>query len=207
MAITKQTKPYEFLARWDHETGVFKGAHIQHYEGLYEDGVMLTGKPGRAMGVGEDLAFPLADIMGQLTADALAANAALQATLAERDATIAGHAEQVRTLTGERDAAQARVSELEAQLAPINGAPDANGVPLSVPMAAARIILSRVGKLSTVTAAINAIEGQPGEEARAWWEYSSRVERNHPTVLAMTPLIGTSADVDALFVAAATIAG
>jgi len=117
MAITKQTKPYEFLARWDHETGVFKGAHIQHYESVIEDGVLLTGKAGRAMGVGEDLAFPLADIMSQVQADALAANAALQATLTERDATIATHEAAIKTLTSERDAALARVTELEAQLA------------------------------------------------------------------------------------------
>lgn len=117
-----------------------------------------------------------------------------------RDATITA-------LTAERDAAQARVSELEAQLATINGAQDANGVPLSVTMASARIALSRAGKLAAVTAALNAIPGQPGEEARAWWEYSSRVDRSHPNVLAMTPIVGTSADVDALFIAAAAIAG
>lgn len=129
---------------------------------------------------------------------ALAAVDAHVATIAERDATI-------QTLTAERDAALAQVAELQAQLSVINGQPDENGVPLSVPMAAARIALSRAGKLAAVSAALAAIPGQPGEEAQAWWEYSSRVERNHPTVLAMTPLIGTSADVDALFIAAATI--
>lgn len=197
MAITKQTRPYEFLARWDHETGAFKGAHIQHYESLVEDGVMLSGKPGRAMGVGEDLAFPLADIMGQLTADALAANAALQATLTERDATIAGHADVIQ----QRDAAQARVAELEAQIAAMQQ------VAVSVvPMSAARIALSRVGKLQAVQAAIQSIQGQPGEEARQWWEYSSEIRRAHPLVAALTPLIGTSEDVDALFALARQIA-
>lgn len=113
MAITKQVKPYEFLARWDHVTGEFKGAHIQHFEGIFDDGVMLTGQPGKAMGVGEDLAFPLSDIMSQIQADALVANAALQATVAERDATIAGHAEVIQA----RDQALTRVAELEALLA------------------------------------------------------------------------------------------
>ncbi len=111
MAITKQSAPYEFLARWDHVTGAFKGAHIQRYEGVYEDGVLLDGKPGRALGVGEDLAFPLTDIMSQVQADVLAANTTLQAALAERDATIT-------KLTAERDAALTRITELEAKLAP-----------------------------------------------------------------------------------------
>lgn len=202
MAITKQTKPYEFLARWDHVTGAYKGAHIQHYESVYEDGVLLTGSPGRAMGVGEDLAFPLGDIMSQIQDDTLCANAALQATLAERDATIAEHAAVIT----ERDTLRARVAELDAQIAAAAAPVDANGVPVRVPMAAGRIALSRAGKLSSVKAALAAMQGQAGEEAREWFEYSSHIERAHPTVQAMTPLIGTSADVDALFVAAAQIA-
>ena len=150
--------------------------------------------------VAADDAGALSELIPASLTAALAAVDAHVATIAERDATIT-------TLTAERDAARSRVSELEAQLATINGSPDENGVPLSVTMASARIALSRAGKLSAVTAALNAIPGQPGEEARAWWEYSSRVERNHPTVQAMTPIVGTSADVDALFVAAAAIAG
>lgn len=129
-----------------------------------------------------------------------AAGAAAVSALGERDATIAA-------LTSERDAERARITELEAQLAAATGTQtDANGVPVRVPMAAGRIALSRAGKLAAVKAALAAISGQPGEEAREWWEYSSHIERQHPTVVAMTPLIGTSADVDALFIAAAAIA-
>ncbi len=79
-------------------------------------------------------------------------------------------------------------------------------MPVRVPMAAGRIALSRAGKLAAVKAALAAMQGQAGEEAREWFEYSSHIERRHPTVLAMTPLIGTSADVDALFIAADMIA-
>lgn len=111
MAITKQSQPYEFLARWDHVAGVLKGAHTQRFEGVYEDGVLLSGQPGKAMGVGEDLAFPLSDIMSQLQIDALAANAALQTT-------VAAHAATITALTAERDTALARITALEAQLAP-----------------------------------------------------------------------------------------
>ncbi len=117
MAITKQSKPYEFLARWDHVTGALKGAHTQRFDGVYEDGVLLSGQPGKAMGVGEDLAFPLADILSQLQIDALAAVDAHLATIAERDATIATHAPALQALTAERDSALTRVAELQAQLA------------------------------------------------------------------------------------------
>lgn len=135
-----------------------------------------------------------------------AAGSAAVAALAERDATIAERDASITALTSERDAAVARVTELEAQLAAASGTEtDSNGIPVRVPMAAGRIALSRAGKLASVKAALAAISGQPGEEAREWFEYSSHIERRHPTVIAMTQLIGTPADVDALFLAAAEI--
>ena len=141
----------------------------------------------------------LAPYLGEAGAAAVSALAARDAAIAERDAIIT-------TLTAERDAANARIAELEAQIAAAaEGAVDENGVPVRVPMAAGRIALIRAGKLSAVEAALAAMQGQPGEEAREWFEYSSHIERRHPTVVAMTPLIGTSADVDALFLAAAEI--
>jgi len=138
-----------------------------------------------------------------------AASAAI-AALEERDATIAAHAPALQALTAERDAALAQVAEIKALLASGTGEEqpaetDENGVPIKVPMAAGRIAMSRAGVLSRVKAALAAMQGQQGEEAREWFEYSSHIERRHPTVLAMTPLVGTSADVDALFVAAAAI--
>jgi len=205
MPITERRMPYEFLARWDPATGQFKGAHIQYFDAVLKDGQQIAGAPSKAFGVGEGLAFPLDDIVDQLTADALAAVDTHLATIAERDAAIAGHAPALQALTAERDTAQARVAELEAQLQPEQT--DANGVPVRVPMAAGRIALSRAGKLATVKAALAAMPGQAGEEAREWFEYSSHIERQHPTVIAMTPLIGTPAEVDALFIAAAAIAG
>jgi hypothetical protein len=110
MPITEQRRPYEFLARWDPATGQFKGAHIQYFDAVLKDGQQIAGAPSKAFGVGEGLAFPLDDIIDQLTTGALAAVDAHLATIAARDTTIT-------TLTAERDAAQARVAELEAQLA------------------------------------------------------------------------------------------
>jgi chorismate mutase len=117
MAITEQRTPYEFLARWDDMTGQFKGAHIQYFDSVLKDGQRVAGSASKAFGVGEGMAFPLNDIINQMHVDALAeldvratAIAAHLATIAARDATIT-------TLTSERDAALARVAELEAQLA------------------------------------------------------------------------------------------
>jgi hypothetical protein len=117
MAITEQRKPYEFLARWDELTGQFKGAHIQFYDSLLRDGVRISGQASKAYGVGDGMAFPLADILNQMQVDALAELDVRAATIAARDATITERDESIKTLTAERDAAQARVSELEAQLA------------------------------------------------------------------------------------------
>lgn len=191
MSIIEQRKPYEFLARWDTLTGQFKGAHIQFFDAVLRDGVQIAGQPSKAFGVGEGMAFPLADILSQVQIDALAELDARAATIAP--------------LTAARDAALARVAELEAQLAALTTETDENGVPVRVPMAAGRIALINAGKLAAIELALAAIPGVEGEKARAWFEYSSHIERRHPTVIAMTPLIGTSADVDALFVAADAI--
>lgn len=110
MAITEQRKPYEFLVRWDELTGSLKGAHIQFYDALLRDGARISGQPSKAYGVGEGAAFPLTEILTQVQIDALAELDVRAATIATRDATIT-------TLTAERDAAQARIAELEAQLA------------------------------------------------------------------------------------------
>lgn len=192
MSIIEQRKPYEFLARWDPLTGQFKGAYIQFFDAVLRDGVQIAGQPSKAFGVGDGMAFPLADILNQVQIDALS----------ELDARAAA----IAPLTAARDAALARVAELEAQLAALTTETDENGIPVRVPMAAGRIALSRAGKLAAVKAALAAMPGPAGEEAREWFEYSSHIERRHPTVIAVTPLIGTSADVDALFVAADAIA-
>ncbi len=177
-----------------HADGTFDHAAIHQSQ-------VLAGKlydlDPRAIYAGDEAS--LAPYLGQLGAAAISA-------LSARDATISASGQQITSLTAERDAAKARVAELEAKIAAAaEGSVDENGVPVRVPMAAGRIALSRAGKLASVKAALAAISGQPGEEAREWFGYSSHIERRHPTVLAMTQLIGTSADVDALFIAAAEI--
>lgn len=103
MTIIEQRKPYELLVRWDELTGSLKGAHIQFYDALLRDGARISGQPSKAYGVGDGMAFPLTDILTQVQIDALA----------ELDV----RAVAITTLTGERDAARTRITELEAQLA------------------------------------------------------------------------------------------
>lgn len=110
MALTETRNPYEFLARWDHTTGQFKGAHIQFYDAILKDGIMITGAPSRAFGVGEGMAFPLTEIMGQVTIDALVTIETLTAQLAAQTEALA----QLDTITAERDALLAQVAALTA---------------------------------------------------------------------------------------------
>lgn len=75
--------------------------------------------------------------------------------------------------------------------------------PVMIPalsMRQARLALLNMGLLSTVQAAITT------DEAKIWWEYSPTVERSNPLVIAVLSALGkTSAEIDAMFILAATI--
>ncbi len=93
-----EKKPYELLIRWD-QTGALVGAHVQHrYVITGDDGAVITETLGGAEPLTLDNAvgFPLGDILTQAQADALTAYGAAAT---------------------ERDAALARIAQLEAQLA------------------------------------------------------------------------------------------
>lgn len=96
-------KPYELLIRWD-QSGALAGAHVQHrYVITGDDGAVITETLGGAEPLTLDTAagFPLGDLLTQVQADALTAKA---------------------TADAERDAALARVAELEAQFAALQPA-------------------------------------------------------------------------------------
>jgi hypothetical protein len=79
-------------------------------------------------------------------------------------------------------------------------------VPQSVTMRQARLALLSIGKLSAVTAAINALASPHKEAAQIEWEYSATVERNRPFVQMLAPALGLSdAQLDALFTNAAKL--
>ena len=96
-------------------------------------------------------------------------------------------------------------------IAPPDAAPQspehADGVPVSVSMAQARLALLGAGLLAQVDAAIAAMPGIDGEAARIEWEFRPSVRRDSPLVQGLSGVLGlTGEQLDALFVAAAAIA-
>ena len=84
--------------------------------------------------------------------------------------------------------------------------PTPPGVPASVTMRQARRALLNMGKLAAVDAAIAAMPEPQRSAARIDWEYSTAVERHSALVAGLAPALGlNSAQIDALFVAAAAI--
>ena len=84
--------------------------------------------------------------------------------------------------------------------------PEAPQVPQSVTMRQARLALLGAGVLSQVEGAINAMPEPQKSAARITWEYSAEVQRHNGLVSQMAPALGmTSAQIDALFIAAAQI--
>jgi len=79
-------------------------------------------------------------------------------------------------------------------------------VPQIVSMAQARKALSHAGLLATVEAAIAAMTGQAGDDARIDWSTANEVWRSGSLVQNMGAALGlTARQVDALFIAAAAI--
>jgi hypothetical protein len=84
--------------------------------------------------------------------------------------------------------------------------PEVPQVPQSVTMRQARLALLGAGVLSQVEGAINAMPEPQKSAARITWEYSAEVQRHNGLVSQMAPALGlTSAQIDALFIAAAQI--
>ena len=79
-------------------------------------------------------------------------------------------------------------------------------VPDSIDMRRARLALRAAGHLTAVNAAIEAMEGDAGEDARIEWEYATTIKRDHPVVAAMQVALGwTDEDLDNLFISAAAL--
>lgn len=108
MALTVSDQPYEFLARWD-QTGNLVGAHIQRRFVTRNGDTIVAEAVGQPQPVALDGNgdFPLADIMTEVQVGAIAQANALTAQVTEAQTALA-------TAIAERDAALARVAELEA---------------------------------------------------------------------------------------------
>lgn len=79
-------------------------------------------------------------------------------------------------------------------------------VPESVPMLNARLALIAAGHMAAVKAFVDSMPGTDGEQARTYLEYAQNVRRDHWLVEGIRQVLGlTGADIDALFITAATI--
>ena len=84
----------------------------------------------------------------------------------------------------------------------------APGPVVEVSMMKARMALRQAGLLASVQAAVDAMEGAEGDDARIAWEYAMTVRIDHPFVLALKPAVGiTDEEMQAIFDAAAAIPG
>lgn len=82
----------------------------------------------------------------------------------------------------------------------------AASVPQAVTMRQARLALLGAGLLDDVQTAINAMEEPAKSAAQITWDHSTEVQRDNGLVAQLAPALGlTSAQVDALFIAAAAL--
>ena len=70
--FTEKRSPYEFLIRWDKD-GVIQGSHIAFLDTVLKDGEIVTQTQSsvESVAIGEQVGFPLADVLSQLQIDAL----------------------------------------------------------------------------------------------------------------------------------------
>ncbi|MBL4833665.1 MAG: hypothetical protein JKY26_06775 [Pseudomonas sp.] len=168
MAITEERKPYEFLARWDRETGLLAGSHIVFSDAVLRDGVLISETLAPAQPVG-DAGFPLQQLLDQVTTDALTAVSALQV---------------------EKAALQSEKAELQRQLSERPESPSSELAPGEVTMRQARLALHIRGILPAVQPAIDQLPEPDRTAAQIEWEYSQTVERDRPFVITLCQLLG-----------------
>lgn len=102
----------------------------------------------------------------------------------------------------ERDSTPEEDAQREADI----GAAAAPTIPQRVPMLNAHLVLIECGWMPEIRAYLNAIPGAAGEKARTYFDKAQTMARDHDLVLAIPAALGkTEAEVDALFVAAATL--
>lgn len=115
--LTKNTYPYEFLARW--VDGKLTGAHVGFVTQILEDGKVLSTQTGDVMPVdiGAGKGFPLASILTQLHTNAITRG----------DTAVAELAVAKKELETEKQNSKAVQTELDqlkaAAIVPVDAAP------------------------------------------------------------------------------------
>jgi hypothetical protein len=186
--------PYELLVRWDDRTGAFKGAAVRWADGSIQP--IGDGAGG----------FPLADILGQLQVDALAANESLRTEAAELTERAKSAEQAATTAQGERDAAIADRDRIAAELADLRAQIEAQAAQaaLSVPAHHLRRALRDAGLRAQVDALIASLPAD--HPMREDWEYAPTFRRDAQGIEQVRQALGlTHAQVDDVFRAAAAV--
>lgn len=105
-------QPYEFLARWDHMTGVLKGAHVK----LYDNVTMMEGD-AEAVAVAGAAGFPISVILTAIETGAILAMGAAQTAQVTAETALAAKDKELTTAKAESAAAKAQLATVSAELA------------------------------------------------------------------------------------------
>lgn len=196
MSITRTNYPERVLIVLNPD-GTLKGAHQEAIEAIRDGDDVISVRQ-----------MPAAPLDAATLAAVLPDHAALAAQ-------VQALTDQIATLTTDRDAAVdardaalARVTDLEAQIAAASAdAVDANGFPVLTAVQV-RIALRQAGiTAAMVDAVIAAIPDEVQRDvATAYWEYATQLHRNHPLIAHVAAALGLTDDqVDAMWRAAAAI--
>lgn len=102
----------------------------------------------------------------------------------------------------ERDATPEEQADIDARRA----AALIPQVPQSIPMLNAHLVLIAAGWMAPIRIYLDGLTGPEGEAARAYLNLAQTMRRDHELVLSIPALLGkTEAEVDALFIQAATL--
>jgi predicted nucleic acid-binding Zn-ribbon protein len=209
--IEKQTSLNEVLVRFRAD-GSVQGAHRVDIERVIDTATgdtlaekMLPAQPVAADGLEALLgaqAAAMLEQIGQLEADLAAMTHARDDAEADRDAKVQAAEADLAGARAAVEAAEARIAALEAELRPV----DENGIPAVVTMADARIVLTLMGLIDRVDAAIASMDGEARIVAATRWEYATHIRRDSAWVTGLGAALGlTPEQIDGLFIAAASL--
>ena len=195
--MTAQTQPYEILLRF--REGVISGAHYVSITSYRDDaGLLITETQSPAQPLPPGLT---AEVLGEITAAALARTAAVEAELAAALTALETATTQKDEAVASHAAAMQQITDLTLQLEPYLNPPPS----LLIENWRAKAVLSLAGLLPAVEAALAAMPEPERTVALYAWNGGAPLDRHGSTVLAIaTALALTDAQVDAMFAQAAS---
>lgn len=187
--------------------GSFKGAHLERFRVLKQDGVEIARTPGKATTISEASAagFTWPEVAAEINAGLIITSEAQAAQIAALTADKAAADEAKATAEAARDAALVEKQALAVKLQEYESPTDVNGVPSWVYASQAYKALIQAGSMAYVKGLLAADTSIEGQMALADFEKSARFYRDNPTLNKFVSNgTFTSAQMDDLFRLAAT---